>query len=294
MQETHPLPEEIDYEALPEGATLTSQAIAGAFAGILEHTVMYPIDTLKTRMQILKDSKNEISGSVFKNVYQISKNEGWLSLWRGITSVVIGAGPAHAVYFGTYEYVKKQLIINHKDSNILEIGIAGSAATITSEALMNPFDVIKQRMQIYDKKTNLFKIINEIIKKEGFKSFYYSYPTTIMMTIPFTALNFIVYESSIKFINPDGHHDPLKHCISGGIAGGISSALTTPLDVIKTFLQTDGADLKITKFSKATQYIWNVEGFAGFWKGLRPRIISNVPSTAICWTAYEMAKYYLS
>jgi solute carrier family 25 iron transporter 28/37 len=275
--------------------------VAGAFAGILEHTVMFPVDSIKTRMQILKSStttsavKSEISNSVFENVYHISKTEGPLSLWRGITSVVLGAGPAHAVYFGTYEYVKKQLIINHKDSNVLEIGVAGSAATITSEALMNPFDVIKQRMQIHKgNKLNVFNVIGDIYKNEGFKSFYYSYPTTIMMTIPFTALNFIVYESSIKLINPGGEHDPLKHCISGGFAGGVASALTTPLDVIKTFLQTNGVKLKVTKFRHATKLVWQSEGFKGFWKGLKPRVISNVPSTAICWTAYEMAKFYLT
>lgn len=29
-----------------------------------------------------------------------------MSLWRGMSSVVVGAGPAHAVYFATYEAVK--------------------------------------------------------------------------------------------------------------------------------------------------------------------------------------------
>ncbi|CCH42496.1 Mitochondrial carnitine/acylcarnitine carrier protein [Wickerhamomyces ciferrii] len=40
--------------------------------------------------------------------------------------------------------------------------------------------------------------------------------------------------------------------------------------------------------------IYQLDGVKGFWKGIKPRIISNVPSTAICWTAYEMAKYYLT
>ena len=29
------------------------------------------------------------------------------ALWRGVASVIAGAGPAHAVYFGTYEFVKE-------------------------------------------------------------------------------------------------------------------------------------------------------------------------------------------
>lgn len=36
----------------------------------------------------------------------MAAGEGILSLWRGMSSVVVGAGPAHAVYFATYEAVK--------------------------------------------------------------------------------------------------------------------------------------------------------------------------------------------
>jgi solute carrier family 25 iron transporter 28/37 len=37
---------------------------------------------------------------------RISSTEGVSRLWRGVWSVILGAGPAHAVYFGTYETVK--------------------------------------------------------------------------------------------------------------------------------------------------------------------------------------------
>jgi len=321
-------PEEIDYESLPKGTTLSSQCIAGATAGILEHTVMYPVDALKTRMQSINQSftirytSTKLHG-VFKSIYKISANEGWLSLWRGTSSVILGAGPAHAVYFGTYEYVKSKLIdeIKEKDEDegqvnlhhFFKIGIAGSAATIVSEALMNPFDVIKQRMQLSQgtpqrskvevhhgiQGENMIQMMQKIYKKEGFKAFYYSYPTTITMTIPFTVLNFIMYESTIKIINPQGIHDPLKHCFAGGIAGGVAAAFTTPLDCIKTLLQTKGESLdpKIRNTNTlidAFKIIYINNGPKGFWKGLKPRIVANVPSTAICWTAYEMAKYYLT
>lgn len=215
--------------------------------------------------------------------------------------MILGAGPAHAVYFGTYEYVKKQLIHEGDNSHQpVRVAVAGSAATIVSEALMNPFDVIKQRMQLQKIGTSSFlNTVGRIYQKEGFKAFYYSYPTTITMTIPFTALNFVVYESSAKILNPSGQHDPLKHCIAGGLAGGVAAALTTPLDCVKTLLQTKGEspDLNIRNTNTlygASKIIYKMDGISGFWKGIKPRIVSNVPSTAICWTAYEMAKYYLT
>lgn len=42
--------------------------------------------------------------NAFSTIYRI---EGWRTLWKGVSSVIVGAGPAHAVYFGTYELVKE-------------------------------------------------------------------------------------------------------------------------------------------------------------------------------------------
>ncbi|KAJ2413324.1 Fe(2+) transporter [Coemansia sp. RSA 2531] len=38
---------EYDYEELPETSPLTMHLIAGAAAGIMEHSVMYPFDIVK-------------------------------------------------------------------------------------------------------------------------------------------------------------------------------------------------------------------------------------------------------
>ena len=38
---------EHDYETLPENSSLTANLIAGALAGIGEHTIMYPVDSVK-------------------------------------------------------------------------------------------------------------------------------------------------------------------------------------------------------------------------------------------------------
>jgi hypothetical protein len=39
-------PDEVDYEALPT-TSLRTQLLAGAIAGIAEHTIVYPIDAIK-------------------------------------------------------------------------------------------------------------------------------------------------------------------------------------------------------------------------------------------------------
>lgn len=39
--------EDYEYEALPEDSSMSACLLAGAFAGIAEHAVMYPIDSIK-------------------------------------------------------------------------------------------------------------------------------------------------------------------------------------------------------------------------------------------------------
>lgn len=48
--------EEYDYEALPENSSLSASLVAGALAGIAEHAVMYPVDSIKVK-QTSPDSR---------------------------------------------------------------------------------------------------------------------------------------------------------------------------------------------------------------------------------------------
>ncbi|TIA69210.1 hypothetical protein E3P92_03156 [Wallemia ichthyophaga] len=257
-QEAAPVVEEPDYEALPETASWGIHAFAGALAGISEHAFMYPVDSIKTRMQVIQTSPTSSKALAYSSVNsafnRVSSTEGLRSLWRGVSSVVIGAGPAHAVYFGVYEAMKDLSGGNREGHQVLPTALAGASATIAADALMNPFDVIKQRMQVEDSK---FKTVRScartLLKTEGLSAFYVSYPTTLMMTVPFTAVQFSTYESTKKILNPQNNYSPVSHGVSGAAAGAVAALLTTPLDVAKTVLQTRGnapvEDMRVVRWT---------------------------------------------
>ncbi|KAK4099950.1 mitochondrial carrier [Parathielavia hyrcaniae] len=293
--------EDYDYESLPPNFSLLQNMTAGAFAGIAEHCAMYPIDAIKTRMQIITPTSSTVGNGVIQATYRMASTEGILSLWRGMSSVIVGAGPAHAVYFATYEAVKhvmggNQAGVHHP----LAAATSGACATIASDALMNPFDVIKQRMQIQNSAKmyrSMFDCAKYVYRKEGLAAFYVSYPTTLSMTVPFTALQFLAYESISTSMNPAKKYDPLTHCLAGAVAGGFAAALTTPMDVIKTMLQTRGSatdpELRtVNGFMAGCRLLYQREGARGFFKGVKPRVLTTMPSTAICWSAYEASKAY--
>lgn len=153
-------------------------------------------------------------------------------------------------------------------------------------------------MQIQNS-SKMYRSMNDcakyVYRTEGLSAFYISYPTTLSMTVPFTALQFLAYESLSTTMNPNKTYDPFTHCTAGAVAGGFAAALTTPMDVIKTMLQTRGTasdpELRsVNSFVAGCKLLHRREGLRGFFKGVRPRVVTTMPSTAICWSAYEASK----
>ncbi|KDR65733.1 hypothetical protein GALMADRAFT_232893 [Galerina marginata CBS 339.88] len=288
--------EDIDYEALPSNAGLAVNMLAGALAGISEHAVMFPIDSIKTRMQVFATSPVAVYSGVGNAFTRISSTEGMRALWRGVSSVILGAGPAHAVHFGTLEAVKELAGGNEAGNQWVATSLAGACATIAADAFMNPFDVVKQRMQVHKSEfRSVWACAHTVYRSEGLGAFYVSYPTTLAITIPFNAIQFTVYEHIKKFANPRNEYSPQTHIMAGGIAGAVAAAVTTPLDVAKTMLQTRGtateADIRNVKgMFDALGVIWARDGIRGFGRGLTPRVLTIMPSSALCWMSYEFFK----
>ncbi|XP_062995463.1 mitoferrin-1 isoform X1 [Elgaria multicarinata webbii] len=296
---------EEDYESLPTSASLGTHMTAGAVAGILEHSVMYPVDSVKTRMQSLQpDPKAQYRG-VFQALTTIVRTEGFWRPLRGINVTVIGAGPAHALYFACYEKMKRTLsdIIHPGGNSHLANGMAGSLATLLHDGVMNPAEVVKQRMQMYNSPyKTVLECIRTVRQTEGLGAFYRSYTTQLTMNIPFQAIHFITYEIMQEQINPCRQYNPRTHIISGAVAGAVAAAATTPLDVCKTLLNTQenmvlssvNISGHLSGMANAFRTVYQLGGVAGYFKGVQARVLYQMPSTAIAWSVYEFFKYVLT
>jgi solute carrier family 25 (mitochondrial iron transporter), member 28/37 len=164
---------------------------------------------------------------------------------------------------------------------------------------MTPFDVVKQRLQLSSSYNGMYDCARKVYKTEGLKAFYLSYPTTIVQSIPFQMIQFTTYEYACKLINPAGTFSPLTHVIAGGVAGGVASLVTNPLDVAKTLLQTRGASKDVTLRSvgglaEAMTVIYKRHGAKGYMRGVQARMIANVPSTAVAWTTVSLSDFSMS
>uniref|UniRef100_A0A8D9AN98 Mitoferrin n=1 Tax=Cacopsylla melanoneura TaxID=428564 RepID=A0A8D9AN98_9HEMI len=138
-----------DYESLPT-TNVQSHMVAGAAAGVMEHCVMYPLDSVKTRMQSLTASSSELGrgmGDVFRGMVA---QEGVMRPLRGVNAVILGAAPAHALYFSCYEFLKENFTNKTLINNNVGYGLAGGIATMLHDGIMTPADVVKQRLQMYN------------------------------------------------------------------------------------------------------------------------------------------------
>lgn len=138
-------------------------------------------------------------------------------------------------------------------------------------------------------------VINCIIrvyKTEGLAAFYRSYTTQLTMNVPFQSIHFMVYEYMQKITNKEGIYNPYAHMLSGAIAGAFAAAVTTPLDVCKTLLNTQqvGATNGLVQ---AVKKVYTIGGPKAYFRGIQARVWYQMPSTAICWSTYEFFKYAL-
>jgi solute carrier family 25 iron transporter 28/37 len=292
------IPDLSDYEALPPTASTTTHMFAGALAGIMEHCVMYPVDSVKTRMQSIR------MGAVYRSPYdaliKMISTEGIFRPVRGIQAVFIGAGPAHAMYFSCYENMKV-ILEKQLGHGPTAHGIAGCTAAIFHDAVMNPAEVVKQRMQMFSSPyKSCTQCFLSIWRVEGFRAFYRSYFTQLTMNVPFQGIHFMTYELMQDLMNPVRAYDPRSHVVSGALAGAVAAAVTTPLDVCKTLLNTqelcafNNKDKAIRGLPQAMRAVYRCCGFSGYFQGLQARVIFQMPSTAIAWSVYEFFKYFIT
>ncbi|GFW31668.1 mitoferrin-2 [Trichonephila clavipes] len=285
-----------DYETLPTSSTATHM-VAGSFAGIMEHCIMYPVDSVKTRMQSLKPHPKAKYRNIPEAFSKMIRNEGVLRPVRGIPAVMLAAGPAHALHFSCYEKFKRILSGNETGiGNPLAQGAAGAISTLLHDAVMNPAEVVKQRMQMYGSPyRSCFDCFTKVIRSEGVRALYRSYTTQLMMNVPFQSVHFMTYEFCQDLTNHKRTYNAMAHMLSGAVSGAVAAAVTNPLDVCKTLLNTQEQQVlnslkikeaQITGLISAASTVYRFSGFKGYFRGLKARVIYQVPSAAISWSQH--------
>lgn len=268
--------------------------LAGSVAGTVEHCGIFPVDTIKTHAQSLGEKSSMRSISV-----QIYQQHGVRGFFRGLPALISGAAPAHAVFFGIYEATKHLFGGNMAGHHPFEVAMAGACATVAMDAVLTPMDAVKQRMQLsVGSYSSLFDCLRKVRQRDGLRSLYAGYGTTLVMNLPFNAVFLTAYETSKKLAVDKMHfseESAMVHLTCGAVAGMAAAAVTNPLDVAKTRLQTmHETGRSYTGMMNTLAQIYEKEGPMGLMRGTRPRILLHGTSAAIVWGVYEYMKRILA
>ena len=192
----------------------------------------HPHATLQTHRQ------SRMGASI--SFLEFARSNGFFRLWRGGGAVLVGCVPSHAAYFSAYEVGKSRLGVNAPGHHPLAAALTGACATLLHDAVASPLDLVKQRLQLGYYR-GIAHCLRSIVEAEGAMSLWRSFPATLAMNIPYAASVVAANESAKVFFKPLLGADSLvTYLASGACAGAVAAAVTTPLDVIKTRMQTNG------------------------------------------------------
>ena len=255
---------------------------AAAVARTTSIFTMYPVDSIKTRIQMEQANPFRLEG-----------------IFNGVAGSLLGQVPYGVLTFGSYEMYKQSLLKRFPDTKpVFLYAAAAIAGDLTGSGWLCPSEVIKQKVQ-----AGMFKSTKEAVasvwKEKGLMGFYEGYLGGVTRDVPFRVAQLTTYEVTknlyvrIKKARQQSEQlTPIEAAMCGAVSGSFSAAVTAPLDRFKTLLMTDSKAYGGT-VAKCAAKIWREEGIRGMLTGVVPRVVYIAPSVVIFFVAYEMTQQRL-
>lgn len=245
---------------------------------------LFPIDTVKTRLQSERG---------------FWRSGGFSGIYKGLGPAAAGSSPTAALFFVTYESVKS--VLSHhttKDQAPFVHMAAASCGEIVACLIRVPVEIAKQRRQALLVKSDVssIELLWQAYKQEGIrKGVYRGFGTTIMREVPFSFIQFPLWEYlKLQWEPTTGLPlTPISVAVCGAVAGGIAAGLTTPLDVIKTRIMLAEAGTKNTSIPKLVRSIYKERGVKGLFAGFVPRVLWITLGGAIFFGFYDLTTRFL-
>ncbi|KAE9971979.1 hypothetical protein BLS_004217 [Venturia inaequalis] len=275
--------------------------LSGALAGTTVDLSLYPIDTLKTRLQ---------------STAGFLPSGGFTGIYRGVGSAIVGSAPGAALFFVTYDSLKRHLtptpavqytadgkayfppggVAKEEQWRKPLVHMASaSAGEVAACAVRVPTEVIKQRAQAMQHPTSLSALTHILYqyKTIGFmgvwKEMYRGWSITIMREVPFTVIQFPLWEglkSWRRAQKSSSEISALESALFGSVSGAVAAGVTTPLDVLKTRLMLSRE--KVGALEMVNRIIRD-SGPRAFFAGIGPRIFWISAGGSIFLGTYQWA-----
>eukprot|EP00439_Symbiodinium_sp_Y106_P032867 s2867_g3.t3 len=174
--------------------------------------------------------------------------------------------------------------------------VASALGATIAETVTLPTDVVKVRLQVQQsgKYAGFLDCLLQTARQEGPTALWKGLAPALLRQISYTSLSLVIYEPIrefyVKALHGDAARGPsfVQRLAAGGTAGALAIAVFNPAEVIKTQVQTHtGSGLSMAVVARR---VWEQDGIAGFWAGVRPNIARTFLVNAAELGTYDEAK----
>lgn len=208
------------FEGVKDTSDLSrlSTYLAGGMGGVVSQFSVYPVDTLKYRVQCAQlDNKVRGRSLLFETAKQMYKEGGLRLFYRGVFVGVTGIFPYAALDLGTFSalkkwYIHKEAAKNHcapEDvtlSNLIVLPMGAFSGTVGA-TIVYPINLLRTRLQAQGTYAHPYKydgfrdVLKQTIQREGYPGLFKGLVPNLAKVCPAVSISYLMYENLKRLMN---------------------------------------------------------------------------------------------
>ncbi|KAI7115981.1 hypothetical protein KC343_g17408 [Hortaea werneckii] len=203
----------------PKSISAPSQFAAGGVAGMISQAVVYPLDTLKFRMQC-ETVPGGAHGNrlILQTAQRMWAKNGVFSFYRGLPMGLVGMFPYAAIDLFTFETLKKTIIRrnmkkyhykNEEDAlpGNFSLALMGGLSGAFGASMVYPLNLLRTRLQSQGTASHprtysgVFDVTRQTIKYEGVRGLFKGLTPNLLKVVPAVSITYVVYENTKKALH---------------------------------------------------------------------------------------------
>ncbi|KAI8093273.1 mitochondrial carrier domain-containing protein [Halteromyces radiatus] len=286
-------------------------AIAGSAGAMFALALVYPLDIIKTRIQVQakhdKVDDSEHYKSAWDGICQIVAKEGLSGLYAGLGSSLLGTASTNFTYFYCYSFIREQYNqkFNNARGGTLSTGmelLLGAAAGALTTLITTPVSVVTTRQQTLpaEERQDVIQTCQTIIAEEGVAGLWRGIrPSLVLCVNPaITYGSFEKIKQLVLHLLQTSIMTPGAAFGVGALSKTLATIITYPYIMAKVRMQwkpSKEMQGKVDAYKSAYDVLARVikqEGFFGWYKGMSTQITKAVLSQALLFMMKDIFTNY--
>jgi len=276
--------------------------VMGGLSGMVATSCIQPLDMIKVRIQLLGEgSKTKVSANPFSLATAIIKDEGFFSLYKGLSAALLRQATYTTARLGIFRTVSDSMAgPDKKPLPFWKKTVAGLAAGGFGSVFGTPADVALIRMQADSKlppeQRRNYKHVGDALmqmwRKEGISGMFAGNMPVVYRAMALNVGMLTTYDQAVESLKLLTTNDDVVKTGAKLLSGFFASFFSLPFDFVKTRMQKQVRDkdgqVKYKSFGHCVGVVAKEEGLGAFYRGFMTYYVRIAPHAMI--TLYALEK----